>query len=101
MKQTRDWKQGEHSQIIVVKAGFLYKWLYNKGFVPEGRDLLITAVTVSRIVSRYSNRREVGIGSIDTIKHPLLAACGHYTTLPVTSKLTAPAEYLAIYPAYV
>ena len=31
--------------------------------MPEVRDLLMTAVSVGRIVSRHSNRREEGIGS--------------------------------------
>ena len=31
--------------------------------MPEVRDLLMTAVSVGRIVSRHSDRREEGIGS--------------------------------------
>ena len=31
--------------------------------MPEVRDLLMTAVSVGRIVSRHSNRRKEGIGS--------------------------------------
>ena len=52
----------------MVKAGLLKQGFYSGSFVnlrnvPEVRDLLMTAVTVGRIVSRHSNRREEGIGS--------------------------------------
>ena len=55
-------------QNIVVKAGLLKQGFYNGSFAnlrkyARGEGFVDDAVSVGRIVSRHSNRREEGIGS--------------------------------------
>ena len=68
MKQARGWTQGEHSQIIVVKAGFLEKF-YNNDFVGLSKctrgEVLTDEQSLLKELCRDTriNRREVGIVS--------------------------------------